>query len=345
MRRALLSLLLLTSAALTACSFNIDSMIFNARHCSIVGPETCEDEEEYWDRICVTCDEEYDWTLDYEWQDTTLTAGQTVRAIDPDTVENVSLPTVDGLGELDVYFFPAHGDRADLENTLILQNHGNFASIEHYAVRTRYFHEYGADVLVWDYRGYGKSEPETTPSAPQFMADAAQILEYAGEIADDPSKIVLYGQSVGAIPAVEQAVLGEAGSAGAADPCALILETPFTSTSEIARSISGVSMPGGFLSTGYFENDVKLTNYTGPLLAISAGNEDRFPREGVQVLVDAAAGPTTHWFHEDAYHGLASGGVPEQGLTEYFDQLDAFFDAQGPDCLSDAGGTDDESSD
>jgi len=332
MRRVLIGLVVASSSVLTACSFNIDAMIFNGVHCSAVGPEFCEDKEEYWDRVCNTCDEEYDWSIDYDWFDTTLSDGQTVRAIAPELIENVHLETTDGLGELDTYFISAHGERADLENTLILHSHGNFASIEHYQVRTRFLHEYGADVISWDYRGYGKSEPETTPSAVQLMEDAELLLEYAREVADDDTKIVLYGHSIGAISAVQQAVVAE--EAGGSTPCALILETPFTSTSEIAHSVSGVRMPGGFLSSGHFANDVKLARYSGPLFAISAGHEDRFPADTVQRLVDAAAGPTLHWTEDDAYHGLSSGGVPEQGLTAYFDELDGFFATLAPECLT-----------
>ena len=332
MRRVLIGLVVASASVLTACSFNIDAMIFNGVHCSAVGPEFCEDEEDYWDRVCKTCDEDYDWTIDYDWFEGSLADGQTIRAIEPDTIENVRLETTDGLGELDTYFIPAHGERADLADTLILHTHGNFRSIEHYQVRLRFLHEYGANVIGWDYRGYGKSEPETTPSAVQLMEDAELLLEYAREVADDDTKIVLYGHSIGAISAVQQAVVAEEG--GGSTPCALILETPFTSTSEIAHSVSGVRMPGGFLSSGHFANDVKLTRYTGPLFAMSAGNEDRFPSETVQRLVDASGGPSDHWIEPDAYHGLVAGGIPEQGVTAYFDELDGFFATLAPECLT-----------
>ena len=326
-------LLVLAGSSLTGCSFNVDSMIWNGRHCSIVGPDTC-DVEEVWDQVCATCDDAYDWDTEYEWFDETLTDGQTVRAIDPDSVENYRLQTTDGLGELDLYFIPSHGEDSALADTLFVQNHGNFASIEHYLPRTRYLHEYGVDILVWDYRGYGKSEPDSFATADQFMADAGQVLEYAGEIATDASRIVIYGQSIGGIPATEQAVLAEAGGGGGAEPCALILETPFPSASEVALSVSGVDMPGGFLTSGHYENDEKLARYSGPLLAMAATEDARFPPENVQPLVDAATGPKSFWILEGAHHGIADIGVPEFGLTDYFDHMDDFFSELAPGCVA-----------
>lgn len=92
---------------LSGC-LNLDSFAHGPVHCTTVGPDTC-DLEEVWDRVCVTCDEDYDWSRDYPWMDGTLKAGSTIRPIDASRVTTHTVVTDDGEGELDVYVIASHG--------------------------------------------------------------------------------------------------------------------------------------------------------------------------------------------------------------------------------------------
>ncbi|MEC7987547.1 MAG: hypothetical protein VX278_20440, partial [Myxococcota bacterium] len=138
------------------CGANLDGMIHNGTPCDQITEALCNDEP-YWDRLCVPCEEEYPWDKEYEWQETTLTNGETIRDIDADTVVDLDFETNDGAGTLDAYFIPSHGENPLLANTTLIYSHGNRGGIEHYLPRIRMLHEWGVNILVWDYRGYGKS--------------------------------------------------------------------------------------------------------------------------------------------------------------------------------------------
>ena len=40
--------------------FDLDGFVHNPKHCSVVGTETCGSETDVWDKVCVPCDEAYD---------------------------------------------------------------------------------------------------------------------------------------------------------------------------------------------------------------------------------------------------------------------------------------------
>ena len=74
---------------------NLDSMAHNPVPCTQVDASTCEDVDEVWDRICVPCEEAYDWTVAYDWMDGTLEDGETVRPVETEVYQE-TLTTEDG---------------------------------------------------------------------------------------------------------------------------------------------------------------------------------------------------------------------------------------------------------
>lgn len=83
----------------------------------------------------------------------------------------------------------------------------------------------GVAVLVPEYRGYGGSPGKATYQS--AAADALGALEYARTL--KPSRVVLYGHSLGTAIAVELA-----SAMGRTPPAALVLQSPFTSVREMA---------------------------------------------------------------------------------------------------------------
>ena len=52
----------------------VDSLLpfHKAVHCSEVSEETCENQEEYWDKVCIPCEEDYSWDAEFSWRDMTI---------------------------------------------------------------------------------------------------------------------------------------------------------------------------------------------------------------------------------------------------------------------------------
>ena len=295
--------------------------------CSEVNDETCNTDE-YWDRVCLTCEDPYDWDRAYEWREKTIKDGATIRGIDPNLVSDVPFESNDGEAVLDAYFISAHGDVPELSQTTILYNNGRFASIEHYLPRIQLLHELGANLYVWDYRGYGKSLPETAPESIDWMDDARKAFEQAKLKAPDPNKIIVYGMSIGGFPAGE--------IADTKPVCAQIFEASVVSISEKVEENTSVMLPGSFLTSGVLETDIKLADTKNPTLILHGSNDyaispasalsfyDKLPNNIFKKLV----------LIEGAGHGLGDGGVPEAGFLDYQSELMTFLGEGAPNCLA-----------
>lgn len=307
-------MILLLSACLT-----LDTMVHNPRHCSVVDTWTCEDVDSPWDQVCLPCEDEYDWSRDYDWFPETLAEGESIRPVAAELVHDHELPTSDGLGSLDIVVLDSHGDNPATAGLTVLYNHGNYAGIEHYAPRIRMLHEAGYRVVAWDYRGYGKSEPPSAPDGDQFLQDASDVLDWTlDELGVEQQRLVLYANSLGAIPATEMSLLRPG--------CATVLEVPFPGIRDTGRDANGLDMPGSFFTSGQFENTEKIRGYEGPLLVMVGELDDKFPVETERAFVDNHPGPNEFVVVEEAHHGISNYGLPEVGYRAYADTLQEFLE-------------------
>ncbi len=310
--------LLLPFAALgvaTGCA-DLDVFAFNGIHCSNVSEETCT-KDDPWDRVCLTCEEPYVWDATYDWTPTTLEEGDSVRPIPAEAVTSFRLPTRDGEGELDVVHVKGHGEDPDTAGITVLYSHGNYASIEHYMPRLRFLYEGGYDLVAWDYRGYGKSDPVDYPTAAQLIDDALLLADTLPELgADGP--VVVYANSLGAIAALEQAIY--------LAPCALVLEVPFTGIGPVSEGADGLTFPGGFLTSGLDETALRVTDYPGPLLVMGGDADRTIPPDSIRELYAAAPGDKQLWMLPGVGHGVGQGGgVPEAGMRAYLETISSFL--------------------
>jgi len=311
-----------------AC-LDLDGFVHNPRHCSKVGLDSCEEKEEYWDKICVPCDEPYDFGQDYNWFDETFIAGETIRALPNSDVQNFKIKTKDGEGELDAYFIKGHGDNPKTVNTTLVFNHGNFGGIEHYIPRIRYMYEGGYNIFVWDYRGYGKSLPDKAPTPAQWVEDSVLIRDWVetATVIPDKNKLVIYSNSLGANPSLDM-VNYKAG-------CALIQEAAFVSLSSIARTDGRVSLPENFLSKAYYNNAEEIKNYTGPLFVMIGTKDVRYSAEETRALYDnCPSNAKEYWELDGVHHGISDIGIPESGLFRYLKRMEQFLEQNAPACLN-----------
>lgn len=99
---------------------------------------------------------------------------------------------------------------------LLLYFHGNRGNLQRWGAFASDFTRHGYDVLMIDYRGYGKSSGN--PSEEVLYADAERVLAWA-KSRSAFSKLVIYGRSLGSAVA--------SNLAAKVQPNLLILETPF----------------------------------------------------------------------------------------------------------------------
>jgi fermentation-respiration switch protein FrsA (DUF1100 family) len=188
----------------------------------------------------------------------------------------------------------------------ILFLHGNAGNITHRAEVLRKLHgRIGASVLIFDYRGFGKSEGR--PSEQGVLDDARAARkwlanrEHIGE-----SDIVLMGESLGGGVAVDLA---------AADGArALILESTFSSLPD-AAAYHYPWLPVHLLMQTRFDSVAKIGAYRGPLLQSHGESDTIIPFALGKRLFDAANEPKqfitiAHRDHNDprpeSYYGTVA---------------------------------------
>ena len=323
----MLSLLMIGGIIFWGCIANLDSMVdasmHNQVHCSEVNPDTCENKSPAWDKICTPCEKSYPWSGKIDWL-INIEAPEIPAA----AITRFSLNTSDGKGVLDAYYIRSHGKNRKTSQTTIVYNHGNFAGIEHYLPRVRYLYHGGYHLVVWDYRGYGKSQPKTPPTGPQLFADTLLLRDHLSQLELDPHRIVYYGFSLGGLVAAYMTRHQE--------PCALILENPFTSLEKIARHNSSLAVPTSFLVDSPYETYYLLQNAHNPTMILHSQLDDTFPFGQVNQLFKSLKGPKQFITIKNAVHGID----PKQGLVEifglelYLDSILSFLQQKAPECLS-----------
>lgn len=108
---------------------------------------------------------------------------------------------------------------------VILYFHGNAGSLRTWGEVAPELVQYGYEMVMVDYRGYGQSTG-TIQSEAELHADAAAVYEWVRQRYPE-EQIVLYGRSLGSGLATRLAAVYQ--------PALLILESPFYSVEAIAR--------------------------------------------------------------------------------------------------------------
>jgi len=174
-------------------------------------------------------------------------------------MREVTIVTEDGL-ELGAFFMPPPDENAA---TLVLF-HGNAGHIGHRVLKAATFHMFGMGVLLVEYRGYGGNPGSPTEDGLYMDGRAAMdFLIRRENIA--PEKIVLYGESLGSGIAVQMATEFPA--------AAMVLETPFTSTGNLAAEIYPF-IPARLLVKDRYDNIKKISKIKEMPLLILHGTED-----------------------------------------------------------------------
>ena len=160
-------------------------------------------------------------------------------------------------------------------------NGGNIATNLEHAVHMRNF---GASVLIIDYRGYGRSTGRF-PSESRVYEDAETAWQYlVHERSINPHEIVIYGHSLGGAIGIELA-------SHHPEAAGLITESAFTSIVDMARNERAYSwLPVGLLVRQKFASLEKVPSLKMPVLFIHGVDDEIAPHRMSEQLYNAAPG-------------------------------------------------------
>ena len=189
--------------------------------------------------------------------------------------EDVSFEAGDGT-RLHGWFFPLPG-----KEPFILFCHGNAGNISHRIENVKLLLDYGLQVFIYDYRGYGRSGGR--PSEAGLYQDGLAAYDYLVERKKIlPDRIIPFGRSLGAAVAMEIATKRDVRS--------LIIESAFTSTKDMAKSMFLFQLLSPFLPPHY-NNLKKIKGITVPKLIIHGEADEIIPFSMGQKLYRAACIP------------------------------------------------------
>jgi fermentation-respiration switch protein FrsA (DUF1100 family) len=227
----------------------------------------------------------------------------------PENAEEVWFKTSDGVK---LYGWLFHSKSQPAKATIIYF-HGNGGNLSYCDWVGGSFTKRGFDVLLFDYRGYGRSEGEPTDERGLY-ADADAAYDFiVGERGLSASKVVLYGQSLGTAAVIDVA---------SRKPCgALIIESGLSS----ARDMAGAIFPWlpGFvrgLTKNKLDSVGKMPRVRCPVLVVHGERDEIIPFEQGRKLYDAAPEPKQWRLIKGAGHNDLS----IVGGEQYIDSLAEF---------------------
>lgn len=187
--------------------------------------------------------------------------------------ENVTLKTDDGI-EIHGWLIPANSSK------YLIFCHGNGGNISHRLESILTFNSISLNVLIFDYRSYGKSKGIATEEG--TYRDALAAYNYLVDKKVKPENIIVFGRSLGGNIAIHLASIRDVGI--------VITEAAFTSTMDMAGDIYGFRVPEKVLSFKY--NALrKIKEVSEPILIMHSRNDRMIPFEHGKILFESANEP------------------------------------------------------
>ena len=230
----------------------------------------------------------------------------------PETIglqyEDVSLKTADGVS-LFAWFIPSEKSKGT-----ILFCHGNAGNISHRLETIQIFHRMGLNILIFDYRGYGKSGGK--PSEKGTYLDAEAAWKYLVEERKiKPAKIILYGRSVGGAIAAwlakEQTI-----------KAALIMESTFTSVKDLGAQVYPF-LPIRLMSRFNYSALDYLSQVNCPVLIIHSRDDEIIPISHGEKLFEIANEPKSFLEIKGTHNAgfIISAESYEEGLDAFISNI------------------------
>lgn len=220
--------------------------------------------------------------------------------------EEVRLIASDGV-EISAWLIPAGNDM-----TTLIFCHGNAGNISHRLDSIRIFNRLGISVLIFDYRGYGKSGGKPSEQGTYRDAEAAwdYLVKVKGRL---PGKIIAFGESIGCAVAAELALKKQTGG--------LICLAGFTSLPELGQLLYPW-LPVKLLSKYTYATIDKIGSITCPKLIIHSPDDEIVPFMLGKALFEKAAEPKEFLEikggHNEGF--IVSGALYSDGLKKFLEK-------------------------
>ncbi len=193
--------------------------------------------------------------------------------------------------------------KTDKPKGIIVYYHGNAGNLARWGDVVQPFTKYGYEVLIVDYRGYGKSTGDRSKQA--MLKDAELVYGYAANVWPQ-EQIMVYGRSLGSSFACHVAANFQ--------PAQLILESPFYSVADVARELTWMYPTSGILRFNFHNG--KIARRINPPVTILHGSEDRIvPLTSGQKLHKAMKNAEMHVIEGASHNDLAA-------FISYWDAMD-----------------------
>lgn len=194
----------------------------------------------------------------------------------------------------------------------VLFLHGNAGNIGDRLDKAQLFHELGVNVLMIDYRGFGRSEGKPTEAG--MYRDSQLALNFLYDDKGIPSQdVVVYGDSLGGVAATYVAAHNEVGG--------LVVDSSFTHSRDMARYM--YPWVPSFLVRKMLDSLERIVQVDEPKLFFHSPEDRTVPFALGRKLFDAAAQPKTfietRGGHNDAH--LHSDDLYRDALSRFLEDL------------------------
>lgn len=225
--------------------------------------------------------------------------------------ESVDFKSADGT-PLHGWFIPAKNRAA--KGTVVF-SHGNSGSIGYHLGFVAWLAEASYNVMIYDYRGFGKSGGNVDRRG--MIDDVKAAFAYARQRHDiDPNRLVSFGHSLGGAQSIT--ALAEAPVEGLR---AIVIDGAFASYQAMARLIGG-QLGASLVTDELSPKDFVKKLSPVPLLVVHGARDEVVPFAHGRQLFEAAGEPKTLFEVKSGRHGTAlsdDGGAYRKKMIAWLD--------------------------
>lgn len=218
--------------------------------------------------------------------------------------EEVFLDTRDGARIHGLLF-----DASEQSRGVVLYFHGNAGNVASWHQVATALERYDVDVLLIDYRTYGKSRGDLSEKGLYYDGEAAYEELLRRDY--DPGEIIVHGRSLGSAVATWVAYHHEVGG--------LVLETPFTDLVNLARELFPIGFPER-LFRYRFDNMERVSEIDVPAWVVHGTKDEIVPTGHGQLVYEQLPNAWKMTIIDGGGHNNL------MNFSEYERDLTAFYD-------------------